>query len=173
MRAIAILALFTIAGCASGGSAPTGQESVRSVGGLRLRNSDEAKEAKVNYPIARAWPALIAAYDSLGIPLTEVDEKGYSLGNAGMRAFKTLAGVPLSKYLNCGSTQGFASADSYQIQMAVQTQADSTSPRGISLYTLLQATARPITVGGNPVRCSTTGQLEARIAERVRQTLGS
>src|SRR6185369_5080988 len=96
--------------------------TVTGMGFLRIRQSDGAKVTTVAYPVDRVWLVLPAVFDSLGIVLTDFDEKTHVIGNAGMKAHKALGKVSLGTYIDCGATQGFPSADSYDIQMSVMTQ---------------------------------------------------
>jgi hypothetical protein len=72
--------------------------------------------------------------------------------------------VPLSRYLDCGRTQGSPSADTYEITLQIQTQVrDNTS--NSTVQTTLAATGASVNFPGAPVRCTSTGELEKRIFE--------
>ncbi len=133
---------------------------------LRTRGGEAEKTSSVDVPIAQAWRVLPQIYDSLGIALTDIDPADHTLGNTGMKAYKHLGGVPLSTYLECGSTQAFPSADTYQVQLSVRTSAES-SGEITMLSTLVEAVARPLAFGGEYVRCSSRGVLEAKIAAMI------
>jgi hypothetical protein len=176
MRPILVLAVALLAGCA-GGNVPLGGAD-RSValadgtgGFLRLRGSDGAQLTTVEAPMDKVWRVLPGVYDSLGIKLTDLNPKTHLLGNSGMKAHKTLGSVGLGKYIDCGNTQGFPSAESYDITMSVRTQIDSAAGGGTTMGTLVEASGRPMAFAGEAVRCSTTGELERRIAGAVKAQL--
>jgi hypothetical protein len=176
MRPILIVSVALLAACASGGNTPMGG-SERTIhladgtgGFLRMSGSD-ARLATVAAPMDKVWRVLPGIYDSLGIKLTDLDPKTHLLGNSGMKAHKSLGNTSLAKYIDCGSTQGFPSADSYDIQMSVRTQIDSAAGGGTTVGTLVEASGRPMAFAGEAVRCTSTGQLETRISEAVKAQL--
>lgn len=184
-RAMRVLLCAAVAGCASSGSgaspstaaAPTVMETTRigaSSGTMTMTtNRDIATNAKtLQYPIARVWPAVRAAYDSLAVPVAIFDEASHSVGNSALRVRRRLGDVALSKYLNCGSTQGFPSADTYEIQMSVLTQVRSDPESGgTTILTTVQGQGRPMTISSEFTPCSSTGGLETRIVDVVNRAL--
>lgn len=186
MRRAIVLGLCSIgAACASSGgggssstsTAPTATETTRIAGGsgtmTMTTNRDIATSAKtIAYPISRVWPAVRAAYDSVVVPVAIFDEASHSVGNSALRVRRRLGDVALSKYLNCGSTQGFPSADTYEIQMSVLTQL-RTDPEsgGTTILTTVQGQGRPMTISSEFTPCSSTGGLETRIVDVVNRAL--
>ena len=183
-RALVVGACVAAAACASGGSAsssaspaPTTMETTRIAAGsgtmTMTTNRDIATNAKtVAYGIDGVWRAVRAAYDSLAVPVAIFDEASHSVGNSNLRVRRRLGDVALSKYLNCGSTQGFPSADTYEIQMSVLTQL-RTDPEsgGTTILTTVQAQGRPMTISSEFTPCSSTGGLETRIVDVVNRAL--
>lgn len=139
-------------------------------GVLRVR-SDGAKVSTLNYPLERVWRVLPSVFDSLGIPLTDLDPAQHSLGNSGMKVHKQLGKTSLVKFLDCGSGQGFPSAETYDIQMSVRTHVEPSADGGASVSTLVEAAGRPMAFAGEYVRCSTKGELESRIVDGVKAQL--
>jgi len=175
MRGIVAIALVVLSACASSGSAGSGgaEQSVHIAGmnnsrGLRVTTGTEGPRIDVvPLPIERVWGALPAVYDSLQVPVTDRDEAEHRIGNRSVRARGRLGGVLLSRYFNCGSTQGGPNAETYQLQISMLTFAKEQGTGATALATTLQATARPVTLSGEAVQCSSTGALETRIRNMV------
>src|SRR5262249_37186149 len=91
------------------------------------------------------------------------DPPAKTLGNSNLRLKRQLAGVALSKYVNCGSTQGFPSADTYEVFLSIGTTVSSSAPNQSQVWTTITGQARPITISGEPVRCSSLTTLEKRL----------
>ena len=174
MRSILLLTVVLTGACASSGATPEATalpQRTQSVAGLRIRGSTSAKEYAVTGTVDQVWRALPAVYDSLGIQLSDVDATQHVLGNSGMKAYKKLANVSLSKYIDCGRAQGFPSADTYQLTMAVRTQAYVNEQGIASVSTLVEASGRPMAFSGEIVTCSSTGNIEKEIADRTTKML--
>jgi hypothetical protein len=138
--------------------------------GLRVTTgaSEGPRIEVVPASIDRIWAVLPAVYDSLQIPVTDRDETEHRIGNQGLRVRGRLGGVPLTRYFNCGSSQGGPNAETYQLHISVLTFARAQGP-ATAMATTLQATARPVTLSGEAVQCSSTGALENRIVAMVRE----
>jgi len=180
MRAVVSFALIVGAACASsthpGSSRPT-SESVRVVGdvaggSIRMAGTDNVSTATVPFTPDKVWAALATVYDSLGIPIATVDSKTMLLGNTGFNLRQRLGKTSLSKLIDCGRTQGFPSADTYDVHLQVTTQVRP-KDQGSTLSTFLEAAARPAAFSGEYVRCSSLGTLEAAIVNGVRSRLKS
>ena len=184
-RVMGVGACVAAVACASSGggassstsTAPTAMETTRIAAGsgtmTMTTNRDIATNAKtIAYPIARVWPAVRAAFDSVAVPVAVFDEASHSVGNSTLRVRRRLGEVALSKYLNCGSTQGFPSADTYEIQMSVLTQLRSDPESGgTTILTTVQGQGRPMTISSEFTPCSSTGGLEKQIVDVVSRAL--
>jgi len=160
-----------LAGCASSGSmSSTAETPVIGAGSLRIRQNDAAKVTRFSSPVARVWAVLPSVHDSLSIPLTDLDASKHVIGNSGMKVYKTLGKTSLARYLDCGKTQGFPSAETYEIQLSVMTQV-SPDGDGTTIATLLEAAGRPIQFSGGFTKCTSTGELESRLADLTRARL--
>ena len=175
MRTTLLLALTLSAACASGGG--VGGQADQSIhvatgasGVLRVRG-EGAKTAAVALPLERVWRVLPSVYDSLGIGLTDLDPATHILGNSGMKVHTSLGGVGLTKYLDCGSAQGYQSAETYDIQMSIKTGVETTADGGSIVATMIEAAGRPLAFAGEYVRCTSKGELENAIVARVKQQL--
>lgn len=178
MRGIVAIALVGLSACASSGTAGSGApEQTVHIAGMNnnrgLRVSTGATEGPrievVPAPIDRIWGVLPAVYDSLQIPVTDRDETEHRIGNQGLRARGRLGGVPLTRYFNCGNSQGGPNAETYQLHISVLTFVRAQGPGATAMATTLQATARPVTLSGEAVQCSSSGALENRILTMVRE----
>jgi hypothetical protein len=125
----------------------------------------------VAFPTERVWSVIRAVYDSLAIPVTIFDPASHTIGNAALRVRRRLGETALSKYLNCGSTQGGSSADTYEIQMSVTSVVAPEESGTTSIVTTVQGQGRPITLSSEYTTCSTTGGLEMRVLEAVKARL--
>lgn len=170
MRSLVLLSLVVTAACSSGPrlAATTSEETVRVVGGsggtvqMATTTSTRPRTVTVDVPLDKAWNALPAAYESVGIELARHDRTARLAGNPGFRARRTLGGTRISRYLDCGRAQGNPSADTYEVHFSVMTQLAGDSARTI-VTTTVDATARPVNFAGESVRCVSTGELEIRL----------
>ena len=111
--------------------------------------------------------ALPAIYAELGIPSAEVlNTEDNLFGRRRMRARHELAGVRMSRYLNCGSTF-VGGPDSYELVLTVMTILRPTGG-GSTVRTWVDAQARDVVGSGTmPIQCSSTGLLEREILQRL------
>jgi len=174
---ISVISAVAVAGCATGhaGTERPSSESVRIVGSsgrnLRLSPSEGAKEIEVPASIDRVWKVLPQIYDSLGIEIDNLDEARRVIGHSGMKLHRQLGKTLLTKIIDCGSTQGFPSADSYEIQFSVFTHVTAGENATSKVATTITAVGRPMAFAGEYVKCSTKGALETTIVEAVKTRL--
>ncbi|MES2177921.1 MAG: hypothetical protein V4550_08625 [Gemmatimonadota bacterium] len=178
MRTLAaICCCLAAAACASNsGLSSTSEGTLRAAGGggaggLTMRSNDGAQFFAVPYSAANVWAVLPAIYDSLSLPLSEVDEKTRVIATSGAKVHKNLGTTNLGKFIDCGSAQGFPSADSYDVRLSVRTQVEQQPDGTAKVGTLLEAMGRPMTVSGAFVRCTSKYELEKRILESVKGRL--
>ena len=174
MRSGIALLLTALAACASakpGSGIASAPEVPIGNTQLRLRPGDGPAVIGIAFPIDRVWRALPAAFDSLGIPTDQLDAARHVIGNSGFKVHKRLGTVPLSKYIDCGSTQGFPSADEYDVNLSVLTQLTTEPTGATTIATKVEAGGRPMAFPGEYTRCSTKGLLETRIAEVIARQL--
>jgi hypothetical protein len=176
MRRSVLLSLLALAACASSGSTGESVQTVHVVGSgggfLRVRGDDGAKLVGIDYPVNRVWDALPAVFDSLGLPISEHDPANHIIGISGMKAHKQLGKTSLAKYIDCGSAQGYPSAETYDIQLSVRTQVEARDKNATTIGTVVEAVGRPMAFSGEYVRCTTKGALEETIVEAVKRQLG-
>jgi len=105
----------------------------------------------------------------LGIPAPIADSVGRYLVNGRLIKSRSLAGLPLSTYLNCGQGVTGPNADSFRVTMAVAAFMDSTGPMTSRLRVTLLAGAQSTEgVAKSAVACGSSGVLENRIIESVK-----
>ena len=176
---LSLLPIAALCACASSGTSagsnvsdaapatpPTRIVGVQSSMDLRTNPTLSRRVVVVDAPLANVWRALVAAYDSVGIPVTISRPAEGLIGNDSFKLRRRLKAVPLTRYLDCGNTQGGPSAETYEILLMVRTQLNQT-PDGVTATTVLDAAARPVALSGDYAKCSSTGRLEARIGELI------
>jgi hypothetical protein len=180
MRGTAVLALALLTACASSNPAPAhttrATETIRVVGGsgaltLTTTGTSTASVGTIQSPIDRVWAVLPAAFDAVGIPVGSVDAKTHSIGNEGFKARRRLGSTSLSRYFDCGSTQGGASAETYELNVAVFTQLLPDTSGSTTFSTTVTAVARPVSLAVDYVRCTTLMRLEQKLFEEVKARL--
>jgi hypothetical protein len=167
--------VLTLAGCASA-SAPsaapaseTHRRELDTADGSRLRVEGIARPGAtlaVAVTADEAFAALPAAYAELGLDGAVADAAGRVYARESFVVRRRLGGVPLSRYLDCGTRMGLPNADAYAVRLAVATRVEPHGP-GATLRTEIQATAQDSGRSDPPVRCGTTSELERRIAALV------
>jgi hypothetical protein len=171
------LSLAVFAACASSGAraaAPAGEQTVRvlgatgSVAQISTTTTTGSKAVTLDASLDSIWRALPHAFESVGITLSHRDSGTGVVGNAGFKARRRLANTPLSRYLDCGSAQGVASADTYEIHLSVLTEVRAAGPQRTTLVTVVDATGQSINFKSAPIRCVSRGELENRIMDLVR-----
>jgi hypothetical protein len=134
---------------------------------IRIRGTDtQASAATLPYPIARVWAVLPSVLDSLGVPIADMDAAHHLVGNSALKIRQRLGKTPLSRYLDCGATQGFPSADTYDIQLSVLSQLEADPTGSTKIGTFVQAVGRP-GFGGESINCSSKTTLERLVADQV------
>lgn len=166
-RISSLLLLPAIAACASSSGAPTPTarpETVYAPGAMLTINPDNGGATKViEAPMEKLWRVLPSVYDSVGVPLSIVDPRKHLIGNEGYKIRATLNKKRLSNYFECGSTQGGANADSYEIHLTVLTNLEADGPTRTKMTTTVTALAKPMQFAQDYSRCSSKTTLESAI----------
>ncbi len=178
MPRLAVLSLVALAACASSGPTPGSGSSGQTIsigaggagGTARLNTSVSAAVSSVPFPLDDVWRFLPAAFDSLGIPKALIDPATHTLGNQGMKVRQRLGKTPLSRFIDCGSTQIGPSADTYEVFLTVATQLQSAGT-GTTISTTVEAVAKPLNFNQEYSRCSSRGVLESRIVDAIRKEM--
>lgn len=179
MRVGAVIVPFLLGACASGhtGIDRTADQTVRVVGPgggqVRMTSSDAARATTVAYPIDQTWGALKAVFDSLQIPKDNLDDVQHVIGHSGVKVHRVIGIVPLARIIDCGSTQGTPSAETYDIQIAVLTHLTQGKGGLTDMTTTVEAVGRPMAFSGEYVRCTTKGVLEKTLVDATKARLAT
>ncbi len=119
----------------------------------------------VRAPASVSWRVLPQAYAKFGLGSTAHAAARVVTSQSNVR--RMIGGVRLSRMLDCGNAMGSPRADNYTINLVVATRIDSVAPAAVILRTRVQATGHDIAVSSHTVQCTTTGNLERRIADAV------
>lgn len=183
MRHLLLLSPLVLAACSSGGAGhtrvtstvPVTTQVISGAGEYRVDGSVESREITqiVNVTPAQAWSALPEVYRELGLNGEVLDDEARFFGTRGQTASRRLGGVRLATYVDCGGgSGGLPIANTYRVHLSVGTRVEPVGERA-QLRSAVLAQASPQTVSGPSVRCSTTGHLEARIAELLAAAVAS
>lgn len=178
MRSLSILILAAMAACASVGGPETGRpaaETVRLNGGtagsLTISPSSSSAQHALAYSVDQVWRVLPPVFESMGIPIGVLDPAAHQAGNAGFKLRRQLGGTPLSRYFNCGQTQIGPNADSYDVYLTAMATLAPAPDGTTTMTTAMDAAARPVSFSQDYTRCTTTGELEARIMTAITKAL--
>ncbi|MGH7677271.1 MAG: hypothetical protein ACRENU_02315 [Gemmatimonadaceae bacterium] len=180
MRVFVLAAVTCLVACTGHTPAPsTGTpvvERVRMGGtqtGLRLSSTTVARADTVWTPIDRVWKAMPAVFAVLEVPIERFDAESNTIGNSALKLYRRLGKTPLTRYLDCGTTQIGPNADSYEVSLTVLTKLSRppADTANTTVVTTVEAMARPIQFRGDFVRCSSKGALEARVIEILKVEL--
>lgn len=129
---------------------------------MSMTQGDDPSKRTVAAPSARVWDALPAVYQTLGLPITDRNVQSQSIGTTSFKVRRRLGDAPLSRYLDCGDTQGSPSANSYEVLLTVNTRLAPAAGDSTMVSTTVTAQARPVFVSGEYVNCGSTRALEQR-----------
>lgn len=174
MRRLAVVSAVLLSACASsqGSSTPAPPPIEQSVhvatatgatgSTMAMTRADDPSLRTYAAPTARIWDALPAVYEALGLPVTDRNVQARSLGTTSFKVRRRLGDAPLSRYLDCGDTQGAPSANSYEVVLTVATRLLPGASDSTAVSTTVNAMARPVFVSGEYVNCGSTRALEKR-----------
>lgn len=174
MRSLALMSLVSLAACAPTPTPSTPapeSERVRigggSPSGLRITSNTVARVDTLWTALDRVWKVLPGVYATLEIPIEQFNSEEGTIGNAGLKLYRRLGNFPLTRYLDCGTTQIGPNVDSYEVMLTVLTkvQRSRADSNTTTVATSVEAMARPIQFRGDYVRCSSKGALETRLTE--------
>jgi hypothetical protein len=134
---------------------------------IGLRPSVDESASTIAFPITQVWRVLPLAYDSVGLVVTAMDAAVHLIDNGGVRLSRQLGGVPLSRYIDCGSARVGSNIDNYDIVLNVRTQLRANDSAATSVITEVQAMGRPAAFSQDYSRCSSTGKLESQLAAAI------
>ena len=168
------IATLSLAACASGpqtaapdNSRVTGMSDTHV---YKTSDADLHEDLLVDAPRVKVLNALKAAYTELGIEMKYSNPVTGELGNLNFVKMHSIAGTPLSNYLNCGQTAMGLVANDYRVTMSMVSMvvAEGTGSR---VQTRLQAHATDAGTSTEPRDCQSLGSLEARLHQIVKTKL--
>jgi hypothetical protein len=178
MRQCAVLLLAIANACASSGGTeqpviPHTTRVVTPTAGLSVTTTTEspAITSELPFPLERVWAVLPSVYDSLGIAPVEVNAAGRFVSGSNLKLRRRLGTEPLTRILDCGTSQGGPSAETYEIVMTVRTQLRAAANGATTVATEVGATGKPIAFVGDVVPCRSKTRLEQKILDAVRRSL--
>jgi hypothetical protein len=137
---------------------------------MTVPGADRSHVQSVPFSVDQVWTILPAVYDSLGIPVRTLDAVKRTIGNAGLAVRRRLKSTPLSRFIDCGSTQLGPNADDYDVRLTLLTEVRAVDG-GSTVTTTLEAVARPVNYAQEYSACSSRGVLEQRIIDVVQARL--
>lgn len=147
-------------------------DATGSASGMNMVNVTEVNRTLVTAPPDRTFQALSAAYATLNIPATDIDQRARTIANSAFRVRRRVGDVPTMRALDCGGDSGMPNAETYQLTLTIQSRVIASDAGGSVILTTLEGTGRnPTTSASSDVRCVSLGALEKRIGELVKKTL--
>lgn len=176
--------LFLVLGTASCASSPSPRGPDVSMPSERTVAVDDQQvyrttvlanaKAPIAAPPARAFQALKAVYDELGIPPGTHDPATGRYGNTDFYKSRRLGNEALSTYLNCGESFTGPVANNYRIYMSLLSVIRSDGKGASELETAFTAQAQNMEgSSGDRISCGSTGRLEEHIRKGVLLKLGA
>lgn len=140
--------------------------------GLNMVSVTEVNRTLVSATPEATFQAVSAAYATLNIAVTDINQQARTIGNSSFRARRRIGDVPSHRALDCGGDTGMPNAETYQLTLTIQTKVVPSDAGGSVVMTTLEGTGRnPTTSASSDVRCASLGALEKRIGELVKKTL--
>jgi hypothetical protein len=174
-----ILALLGAAACASAAPSPAPSPDrvlVTGADGSVVRQSTADQNSRSTYaaPPAKVWPALVAAYTTLGIQPTRDDQATGQYGNAGFLVPRRIVGRPINEFFSCGNGITGPRIDSGRVYGNVMSTLASDGSGGSVVVTYVSAYLTPNSgSASDPITCASTGAIEQLLQKNLRQTLGA
>jgi hypothetical protein len=124
-------------------------------------------------PPADVWKALPVAYADIGLAGGPAIGQQQTFAAVIPSLRRRLDKIPLSRFLNCGTTpSGALGADEHLVRLQVTTIVEPQST-GTRLRTQVLARATSVENSNGAQECSSTGVLEQRLAQAVDARLGT
>ena len=135
-----------------------------------LRHQSDVGRRTVPASPAAIWGVLSDVFDQLEIGVSYVDASAGVIGNEGYRA-RTIEGVRLSRWIDCGVGTLRPKADSHHVTLAVMVQLLPVE-NGTTVETTVEASAQDPSQSSGSMHCVSHGRIEQRIPELVMEQLG-
>jgi hypothetical protein len=135
-----------------------------------LRHQADRGQTTVPATATAVWGVLDGIFDQLGIDVSFVDASAGTIGTENFRP-RSIEGVRLSRWLDCGMGTVQANADAHQVTLSVFVQL-LPAQNGTTVRTTVDAYSRDRSQSGGSIHCVSHGRLERRIPELVMERLG-
>jgi len=174
MRRLALLIL--LAGCASAGTPgenvtekqPVIYAGDRSTATL-LGEKPRASMMTIAAGPAAVWLAAKKAYASMDVPVIVENPTTHQLGNANFFKSRSMAGQPMTQFVDCGSGMTGPKAASYRIYMSLLTTISGDDKGGSVVQTTFVPIGQDVTEGSTDrIPCGSTGRLEQLLLDRIK-----
>jgi hypothetical protein len=119
---------------------------------------------------ARVFAALPAVFTALAVPLTVVDSSAKAMGAVRVLVRRPIAGQRLSLLLECGTGSYGPNAERYSVQLTLVARAKAIDSTHTEVLTMVRGDAAPNGLSTS-VNCASSGRLEERFAELLRQEI--
>lgn len=139
---------------------PTGAAVFRSTAGETVEHFGKGPR--------ELWPALVASFDKLGVPVFEVEPSKMVI-TAGAERVKYVGGKSISDFISCNRTTDNTAA-SGRVQAQFESRVVPYSDGTAEIRTMVTAVAVPAM--SKPSRCTSTGGIEQMIHNGVHAILG-
>lgn len=174
-RALLLLALTGCASATQHSEETTPRQAAIYSGpetGMILGERPRAVGTTIAAPPAAVWLAVKKVYAEFEIPITVETPAVHQIGNQNFYKSRTLAGKPMTQFVDCGNGMTGPKAASYRIYISMLSDvfADGTG-------TKVQTTFIPMgqDMAGNStdrIPCGSTGRLEQLFLDRVKAAVG-
>ena len=177
-RLCLLLSIAGTASCASGPRSPDVSlptERTLAVDDQNVYRTTVLANAKSPIPVgpSRAFQALKAVYEELGIPPGTHDPATGRVGNTDFWKSRRLGEEALSSYLNCGDSFSGPVANSYRIYISLISVIRPDGKGASELETAFAAQAQNMEgTSADRIACGSTGRLEERIRKSVLLKVG-
>ncbi len=119
---------------------------------------------------ARTFVAMREVYEALKLPVDYSDPANGHIGSLQLRISRRIGGERMSKFFNCGRGMTGDHADSWRLTIAAVSYIEASGDDDATVGTALVAQAQDMSgASTQPVRCGTTGMLEIRMLEMLRE----
>jgi hypothetical protein len=173
--------VVSTASCASSGSSsgseiPSPSDRIVASDNQTTYRTTVAPNAKVPIPVApsRAFAALKAVYEELGVPPGTNDPATGRFGNTTFFKTHKFGNEAISSYLNCGNSITGPAADIYRVYISLISVIRPDGKGASELETAFTGAAQNMEgTSSDRVVCGTTGRLEERIRKGVLQKVAA
>jgi len=142
----------------------TTEESVLRVPG------EAVSTAIINAPPDAVYNALQGVYTQLGVEIKTLDPDSRIVGNNRFQKMYRLGGSSLDAYMGCGLSATGPVANNSRLTMSLTSQVVA-GTSGSEIRTVFTGYAQDLSVSKGSMSCASTGNLEQRIHELVRDHL--